>query len=253
MDFATPPPKAVAEAFIDCLALLAEAAELGWVRRAGDVTAVLTDVPVAALNGVWATGAAARREDLDAGLDEIAARAVPYCIQARPQCHAVAAAVADRRGMVAAPEIPLMAAVGPVSVREPRELAIRRLEVGESRLHAELAGAAFEAPPDLFATIITEATLGLPAVRGYVGEVGGTPVATAIAATVGDSVGVFNVATAAQHRRRGYGAAVTSRAISDGRAAGATWSWLQSSEQASGVYRRLGFATLEHWSCWLSD
>ena len=251
MDFAAPPPDAVAEALVDCLAVLAGAAELGWVRRAGGVTALLTDVPVATLNGVWATRSDAQSEEIDAGLDEVVARAVPYSIQARPQCHAVAADVAQRRGMVAAPEIPLMAAVGPVSVREPRGLAIRRLEVGESRLHAELAGAAFEAPTDLFATIITEATLGLPAVRGYVGEVGGTPVATAIAATTGDSVGVFNVATAAQHRRRGYGAAVTSRAISDGRAAGATWSWLQSTEGASRMYRRLGFVTLEQWSCWL--
>jgi hypothetical protein len=87
-----PPPETVAEAFIDCLRLLAAAAELGWVRRAGGVTSVLTKVPV----------------------------------------------------------------------------GTRRLEVGESRLHAELAGAAFEAPPDLFATIITETTLARPAVRGYV-------------------------------------------------------------------------------------
>ena len=251
MDFAAPPPGAVAEAFIDCLRLLADAAELGWVKRAGAVTSVLSKVPVATLNGVWATAGGARAEEIEAGLDEVAAHGLPYCIQARPQCHAAAADVAERRGMVAAPRIPLMAAVGPVSVPEPRELAIRRLEVGESRLHAELAGAAFEAPPDLFATIISETTLGLPAVRAYVGEVGGTPVATAIAATIGDAVGVFNVATAAAHRRRGYGAAVTSRAISDGRAAGATWSWLRSAEPASRVYERLGFATLERWSCWL--
>jgi ribosomal protein S18 acetylase RimI-like enzyme len=251
MHFAAPPPGAVAEAFVDCLALLAQATELGWVRRSEGLTSLLTEVPVATLNGVWATGGGVRAEEIEAGLQDVAAHGVPYCIQARPACHDVAAEVAERRGMVAAPEIPLMAADGPVSVREPRELAIRRLEVGESRLHAELAGAAFQAPPDLFATIITERTLGVTAVRGYVGEVGGTPVATAIAATVGDSVGVFNVATAAPHRRRGYGAAVTARAISDGRAAGATWSWLQSTEGASRMYRRLGFTTLEQWSCWL--
>lgn len=253
MDSAAPPPDAVAEAFIDCLQLLAEAAELGWVRRAGAVTSVLTKVPVATLNGVWATAAGARSEEIDTGLEEVVAQGLPYCIQARPQCHAAAAEVADRRAMVAAPEIPIMAVVAPVSVTEPRELAIRHLEACESRLHAELAGAAFEAPPDLFATIITEMTLGLPAVRGYVGEVGGTPVVTAIAATIGDAVGVFNVATAAEHRGRGYGAAITARAVSDGRAAGATWSWLQSTEPASRVYERLGFATLEHWSCWLGE
>jgi GNAT superfamily N-acetyltransferase len=253
MDSVAPPPDAVAGAFIDCLRLLADAADLGWVRRTGAVTSVLTKVPVASLNGVWATAAGARPQEIDAGLDEVAAHGVPYCIQARPQCHAAAAGVAERREMVAAPGIPLMAAGGPVSVTEPRELAIRRLEDGESRLHAELAGAAFEAPPDLFATIITETTLALPALRGYVGEVGGTPVATAITATIGDAAGIFNVATVAEHRGRGYGAAITARAISDGRAAGATWSWLQSTEPASRVYRRLGFAALEQWSCWLGE
>jgi N-acetylglutamate synthase len=252
VNWVAPPGDVVAEAFIDCLAQLAGAAELGWVKRAGALTSVLTKVPVATLNGVWATGRGARAAEMEAGLDEVATHGLPYCIQARPHCSPAAADVAERRGMVAAPPIPLMAAVGPVSVPEPRELAIRRLDVGESRLHAELAGAAFEAPPELFATIITEMTLRLPAVRGYVGEVGGTPVSTAIAATINDAVGVFNVATTPEHRRRGYGAAVTSRAISDGRAAGASWSWLQSTEPASRVYKRLGFATLEHWSCWLS-
>jgi hypothetical protein len=253
MGFVAPPSDTIAEAFLECLRLLAGAAELGWVRQAGAVTSVLTTVPVATLNGVWATGAGAQPEDIDAGLDEIPVHGLPYCIQARPPCRAAAAEVAERRGMVAAPEIRLMTAVGAVSVTEPRELAIRGLEVGESRLHAELAGAAFEAPPELFATIVTESTLALPAVRGYVGEVGGTPVATAITVTIGDAIGVFNVATAAQHRRRGYGAAVTARAISDGRAAGGTWSWLQSAEPAARVYQRLGFATLEQWSCWLGD
>jgi N-acetylglutamate synthase len=252
VNFVAPPADAVAEAFIACLAQLTGAAGLGWVKRAGALTSVLTEVPVATLNGVWATGSDARAAELKAGLDEIASHGLPHCLQARPQCYPAAADVAERRGMMAAPPIPLMAAVGPVSDSEPRELAIRRLEVGESRLHAELAAAAFEAPPELFATVITEATLGLPAVRGYVGEVDGMSVATAIAATIDDAVGVFNVATAPAHRRRGYGAAVTSRAISDGRAAGARWSWLQSAEPASRVYQRLGFATLEHWSCWLS-
>jgi predicted GNAT family acetyltransferase len=62
----------------------------------------------------------------------------------------------------------------------------------------------------------------------------------------------FNIATPPADRRRGYGAAVTARAVTDGLAAGARWSWLQSSVAGYPVYERLGFRTVESWQSWLS-
>jgi hypothetical protein len=50
----------------------------------------------------------------------------------------------------------------------------------------------------------------------------------------------------------GYGAAVTVRAVADGLAAGAKWSWLQSSALGYATYARLGFETVETWPCWVA-
>jgi predicted GNAT family acetyltransferase len=69
--------------------------------------------------------------------------------------------------------------------------------------------------------------------------------------TLDDYVGVFNVATPPEHRRRGYGAAITARVVSDGLAAGARWAWLQSSPAGYRVYEELGFRTLERWLAWV--
>jgi predicted GNAT family acetyltransferase len=77
-------------------------------------------------------------------------------------------------------------------------------------------------------------------------------VTTGMGLTIGSYVGVFNIATPPARRRRGYGAAVTVRAVADGVAAGARWAWLQSSGAGYPVYDRLGFRTTEDWNCWLS-
>jgi hypothetical protein len=75
-------------------------------------------------------------------------------------------------------------------------------------LHAEVAAAGFEAPEGIFQQLSTADVLGLSGLRGY-------------------------------------GTAVTERAISDGLAAGAGWSWLQSSPEGYGSYCKLGFRTVE--------
>jgi predicted GNAT family acetyltransferase len=71
--------------------------------------------------------------------------------------------------------------------------------------------------------------------------------------TVGDFVAIFNIATPAQFRGHGYGAAITARVVSDGLARGARWAWLQSSQAGYSVYERLGFRTLELWDCWVLE
>lgn len=87
--------------------------------------------------------------------------------------------------------------------------------------------------------------------RVYVGEVEGQPVPTGMSITLGDQVGVSNVATVAAHRRRGYGGAVTARLISDAFAAGGRLACLQSSPEGLGVYGQLGLRTVEMWPCWV--
>jgi ribosomal protein S18 acetylase RimI-like enzyme len=135
----------------------------------------------------------------------------------------------------------------------PDGLVIRRLEPAEAYVHCEVAGPAFGAPPDLFAQLVTPAVLALPAVRTYIGEVDGETVVTGIGVTLGEAVGIFNVATPPEHRRHGYGTAITARALADGLAAGASFGWLQSSEAGYGVYEAMGFETVERFPLWVSE
>jgi N-acetylglutamate synthase len=252
MTATSPPAELVASALTSTWALLAGTLQAGWVRQVGQAMAVVTGVPVPALNGVWATRPETSADDIQAGLEAVAASGLPHSLEVRPGCRAAAEAVAERRGLVADPDIPLMVTAARVDGPRPDGLAVRELEPAEASLHCAVAGPAFGAPPDLLAGLITPVVLGLPQVRGYVGEVGGEPVVTAMSVTLDDGVGIFNVATPPAYRRRGYGAAATARALRDGLDAGARWGWLQSTEAGYGVYETLGFVTLERWPCWVT-
>jgi len=150
---------------------------------------------------------------------------------------------------------PLMVMDNPAMLGDPQHvgrLGIRQLRPDEAEQHARVAAAGFETAEEPFRQLVTPGVLGLPGVRCYLGEADGRPVTTGIGVTLGAFVGIFNVATPPADRCRGYGAAVTARAVTDGLAAGARWSWLQSSPSGYRVYQRLGFRTVESWRTWLS-
>ena len=153
-------------------------------------------------------------------------------------------------------EIPLMVLEDPVQLvaaQSVERLVIRQLAPAEADVHSHMAAAGFEAPVEMFQQLTTPSTLSMDGVRCYVGEVDGEPVTTGMGFTVGSHVAIMNVATPPSHRGHGYGTAVTARAASDGLAAGAAWAWLQASPAGLSVYERLGFRTVEAWSCWVSQ
>src|SRR6185436_1810814 len=75
----------------------------------------------------------------------------------------------------------------------------------------------------------------------YIARIDGRPVATSLGMVVDDVVGIYNVATSPDARRRGAGTAVTAAAMTAARAQGAKWAILESSEMGRSVYERLGF------------
>ena len=151
-------------------------------------------------------------------------------------------------------DVPLMAL--PSERELPRldqgDLVIEVLDPEQAVVHAKLAAAGFQAPVDAFLELMTPAVIGRPGVRTYVGKVAGEPVVTGAGVCLENHVGIFNVATLPAHRRRGYGAAITRRAVRDGLDRGARWAWLQSSPDGYTVYEKLGFTTLESWECWIA-
>jgi N-acetylglutamate synthase len=216
----------------------------------------VTRVPAPTLNGVWVAGADADPEGIAELLDEVAATGLPHCLQFRPGAVDRLTKLAMGRSMTREEDIPLMALEDPGQLDAAQAvsgLTIRELSPKEAQAHARLAAAGFEAPVEMFLQLMTPAMLAAPGVRCYLGEAGGQPVTTGLGVTIGSYVAIFNIATPPRHRRHGYGAAVTARAVADGLVAGARWSWLQTSPAGQGVYERLGFRTVETWQCWISS
>jgi ribosomal protein S18 acetylase RimI-like enzyme len=73
-------------------------------------------------------------------------------------------------------------------------------------------------------------------------ELDGRPVGCAAAIVAGDAVAVEHVVTAAGHRGRGIGTALTAAVLAEGRRRGAVAAVLTASADGAGIYRRLGFA-----------
>jgi len=249
------PPAEAAAALAQSWHIMSGGVPGGWARSEAGATAGVTGVAMPTLNGVLVVSEDTNPAVITALLDEIEATGLPYCVQGRPAMESALIEVASSRGMIREEyDTPLMVRDAPERVvlrQSPVGLAIRELAPEEAHIHAELAAAGFEAPAMYFRQLITPSMLALPEVRAYLGEVDGVPVTTGLGVRVGMSIGVFNIGTPAEYRRRGYAAAITARIVEDGLAAGATWAWLQSSEAGYGVYEGLGFRNTESWPCWV--
>ena len=78
-------------------------------------------------------------------------------------------------------------------------------------------------------------------IRLYVGYLGAEPVAASELTLGGDAAGLYNVATRASHRRRGFGAALTARPLHDARELGYRTAVLQAAAEGVRLYERIGF------------
>ena len=242
------------DAFARTWAELTRHLDGAWVRRTAGAVVSVTGLPVAAFNSVavWSPGAAAG--GIDGHVAELAGGGVPFSLTAPVEAADRYGSVAARHGLTVAGDVPLMVLADAAAVVEPPVpgLSVRRLAPGEIDQHARLAGPALGLPPVVFESLTSPAMAGAGPSSFYVGEVDGRPVTTGLGVTLGPSVAVLNVATAAAHRGRGYGAAVSARVVRDGAAAGAGWAWLQSSRAGLGVYRSLGFEVVQVRRCWVS-
>jgi hypothetical protein len=224
------------------------------LRHEGGFVAGLTGAPAAAMNGVFGAGPDADPALVDALLDEIAASGVPHCLEIRPGSQRLEQ-LAARRGMTLTQDVPLMELVDldAVGTRpEPEGLSWHPVATGELDGYVRLVAEGFGAPEELFACLVTPRTLALPGLYCVVGRVGGKAVTTAMAITIGEATGIFNVATPEDFRRRGYASAATAQCVRVGRDAGARWAFLQASAQGFAAYGRLGFETVERWMTFVS-
>jgi ribosomal protein S18 acetylase RimI-like enzyme len=171
----------------------------------------------------WWTGPADRPDDLEHRLE-----------QAGLRCVATERAMAVRLSDVASAET------------DRQDLTILRART--PRMVAEFAAvlAANWAPPDpdvlSFYRQATPLLLRPDApLRLYVGFVAGQAVAAAELCVGGGVAGLYNIATLATERGKGYGTAITRQPLLDARADGLDVAVLQAAPDGVGIYRRLGF------------
>lgn len=140
----------------------------------------------------------------------------------------------------------------------PQELEIRRVRDAEDlRIFGRTMMEGFDAPLALMAPwvagILSKGSLRPTRRSLYLGLVKNRPVCTAIRFTTNRVAGIYGVSTIPEFRRRGFGAAITRRAVLDGGEEGCERSYLQSSKMGRSVYESLGYRTTEEYVLWLPE
>jgi N-acetylglutamate synthase len=222
-----------------------------YYRPAPSACALVSGVPLPFVNTLIITDDQVSPETVNELADEVVARGLPYNVQVRPAAAGQVADVLAARGLRPAGTIPLMVLNGAPRLDLPHEaLTLRELHHGQGHEHRRLVSDVFGVPLEMFEDIFNDDVLTTMGSRCYVGDVDGQPVVTGLSIHTGQHVGVFDMATAEQHRGRGYGAALAIRMVADGFVAGATRAYLQSTDLGYGVYQRIGFRQVETWSMW---
>jgi ribosomal protein S18 acetylase RimI-like enzyme len=130
----------------------------------------------------------------------------------------------------------------------PAGLVVRRVSTADELGDFARVTAANWTPPDrhvsrYYATIKAALLAANSPQRYYVGYRDDEPVAVAEMTVGGGLVGLYNIATLASHRRRGFGTALTLHPLLEARTEGYRTGVLQAAEAGVGMYRRIGFET----------
>lgn len=217
--------------------------------RAGYRLVVCPRVPFPGFNGIWAEGPdeSTAIHELERVIDEVEKQGVPCWVELRSGRTPAIERLARRLGFTHQDSVPGMV-VRPaelVVVSGPELDVTRVRDAAGLAVAATVAAAGFEVPREYLAPLFTPRVAATRGLSIYVARVEGRPVSTATAWVGDGSVGIYNVATPPEYRGRGYGRAMTTKAISEGFRAGADLAWLQASPLGEPVYRAMGFREVE--------
>lgn len=243
-----------AEAFRTAVEMLADTLPNGYAERGpGGSLLAVTGSQIPALNGILSVRPTPDAAELGPLSDKAAARVagLPWSIRLRGEPDAELVSLAAAHGLGTLTRQPFMLlplADGAQSAASDTAEAVRPLRDEEFETFATVLGAAFGAPASVITSLYTPAVLGLPFVGAYLAEVDGVPAAAGLSILTERHVGLANIGTRPEYRRRGLGRAVTDAILRDARSAGAHTAYLHSSDEAVPLFEQAGFRTAESWT-----
>lgn len=127
--------------------------------------------------------------------------------------------------------------------RPLRRMEIRPVEDARTRLHfVELATAVFALPYRISEQIYGSAGTWESGMKGYIGYAEKRPVSMVSTVIGAEAVGIYSLATLAEHQGCGYGETVMRFALHEARTAtGLTRSVLQTTKSGMRLYKRMGY------------
>ncbi|MFF3606770.1 GNAT family N-acetyltransferase [Streptomyces sp. NPDC002463] len=242
-----------AGAFRAAVEALAESLPNGFVEHGpGGALLAFTRSQIPALNGIVSVAAAPDTTEIGLLCENAAKQAqrLPWSIRLRgePEEALVGLALDHGLGTVSRQPFMLRRLTGTRKETAGGGGPVRPLRSDESETFAEVLGAAFGAPPAVITSLYTPAVLSLPFVRAYLAEADGEPVAAGLGILTEQHVGLANIGTLPEYRRRGLARAITDTVVQDATHAGAHTAYLHSSDEAVPLFERAGFHVEESWT-----
>lgn len=230
------------------------------IRREHGVGVFATGLPAPFFNQVVTEDGAASR-DVTAGVETLRGRDIPraagsrFCVVLRgdqdERFRPLMAELALQLDEEPLPGMALHPIPDTLTTTAPG-LDIRRVaDAATLRDHAIVAAHGFGVPEPVALQFMGHELWMADGARVYAGYADGRPVVSGLSIQTGETLGIFTIATEPDARGRGFGAAMTSRLIADGAAAGCTLAVLQASVMGRPIYERLGFRVVQPYEVYV--
>ncbi len=229
--------------------LIADSVTAGYMHHTGGVISIVSHSPVALFNQIIVNDDSADERDMETAVAVMAGTGLRFAVSLRSERDRRFAAVLEESGMILTDSAPAMVMQPIPDHPMPPDLEIRS-GAGVRDDHIRAAAEGFGFPAEMLESVLVPEMAEQGGVTFYAGYVDDQPVAASLGFIDHRSISVFNVATIEKHRGKGYGAAMTMRAVIDGRDRDCEVAFLQSTEMGYSVYERLGFETIFDYDLW---
>ena len=229
--------------------LIADSVTAGYMHHTGGIISIVSHSPVALFNQIIVDDDSANEREMEKAMAVMVDTGLRFAVSLRSERDRRFAPVLEESGMILADTGPAMVMKPIPDHTMPPDLEIRS-GPGVRDDHIRAAAEGFRFPAEILESVLVPRMVEQGGVTFYAGYVDDQPVTASLGFVDHGSISVFNVATVEERRGKGYGAAMTMKAVVDGRDRGCDVAFLQSSEMGYSVYQRLGFETIFEYQLW---